>query len=45
MSERALKQLVGALAVVVGLWGVATVMQGGSGSGSIQASGPALLVR
>lgn len=39
MSDRALKQLVGALAVAVLLWGVATLLQGGSGSGSIQASG------
>ena len=39
MSERALKQLVGALAVVIAVWGVATVVQGGSGSGSIEASG------
>ena len=39
MSERALKQLVGALAVAVLVWGVATLLQGGSGSGSIQASG------
>jgi hypothetical protein len=39
MSERALKQLVGALAVVILVWGVATLLQGGSGSGSIQASG------
>ena len=39
MSERALKQLVGALAVVIAVWSVAMVVQGGSGSGSIEASG------
>lgn len=37
MSERTLKQLVGALAIVVGLWIVAELMSGGSGS--IGASG------
>lgn len=39
MSERALKQLVGALAVLVLVWGVATLLRGGAGTGSIQASG------
>ena len=38
MSERALKQLVGALAVVVGLWVVASLFSGGGG-GAIGASG------
>ena len=38
MSDRALKQLVGALAVVVTLWAVASLFSGGGG-GSIGASG------
>ena len=37
MSERTLKQLVGALAVVVGLWVVASLFSGGGG-GAIGAS-------
>lgn len=40
MSDRALKQLVGALAVAVGIWLVTMVFSGGSGaSGGIGASG------
>jgi hypothetical protein len=39
MSERALKQLVGALTVVVLVWVISTLLQSGSGTGSIQASG------
>lgn len=39
MSERALKQLVGALAVAVLVWGVTSLVRGGAGTGSIAASG------
>ncbi|MEM7414793.1 MAG: DUF4340 domain-containing protein [Gemmatimonadota bacterium] len=38
MTDQGLKALVGALAVLLGIWGVATVM-GGPGEGSIGASG------